>query len=359
VTTLSEAPRAGITLDEISALPSRGNRERLLTKEVMEFYGVKTRYDLEGKIDRYFFPLVAPGSSVPTGYKSKNPADKSKTFTVGDAAGVFGLEHFRTGGRRIIITEGEEDACAIQVANFARWKRAYPVISMGGATQTKYLLEERDTLIKFDEIILWFDNDEEGQRAVAEAAKILGYERVKVVVSDEKDANDVLRTEKGADRILGYIMDANPFNPSGLLSGEALWNELARYDEVESIPYPESMVGLNEKLKGMRLGEITLLTSGSGTGKSSIIREMILHLRETQPNTRIGVVALEESPGETAKKLAGLAINRNPSYEEVPLADLRVGFDRVFGSDSIIVLDHAGSATDSRVIDLIEFMCAS
>jgi twinkle protein len=351
-----------ITMEEIALLGSRGNAQRRLTKEAMEFYGVKARYGADGEINRFFFPIVEASATEITGYKTKNPKDKASQFSVGSVSGIFGLEHFRSGGKKLVITEGEEDTIAVQVANLTRWGRTFPVVSMGSSSQTDFLLNDRETLLKFDEILLWLDNDEEGQKAVAKAAKILGFERVKLVSSEQKDANATLMLgdglKDGVNKVLDALFAPKPYNPSGLLSGEDLWAELVKYDEVKSQPYPAMMEGLNEKLQGMRLGEITLLTSGSGTGKSSIVREMAWNLK-TATEEKIGIVALEESPGETTRKLSGLALNRNPAEESIPLEELRTGFDQVFADGRIVVLDHAGAATDSRVIDLVEFMCAS
>ena len=55
------------------------------------------------------------------------------------------------------------------------------------------------------------------------------------------------------------------------------------------------------KLFGMRLGEITLFTSGTGSGKSTVVKETILNLLE-QSDTKVGLISLEESIGDTATK---------------------------------------------------------
>jgi twinkle protein len=115
------------------------------------------------------------------------------------------------------------------------------------------------------------------------------------------------------------------------------------------------MKGVNTKIKGMRLGEISLFISGTGSGKSSLIREIIIHLIETT-TSKVGIISLEESPGETGMKLAGMAINRNPANEEIPDPDLKVGFDKIFGEDRIIVLDHQGSINDASIVDQLEYM---
>jgi twinkle protein len=118
------------------------------------------------------------------------------------------------------------------------------------------------------------------------------------------------------------------------------------------------MDGLNDKLKGMRFGEITLWTSGTGSGKSTLLREIAVHLLDTTED-KIGIVSLEESPAETARKMAGMAINRNPAKEEIPIDDLKVGFDNIFGDNRVMVLDHQGSISDGSIMDFLEYMCLS
>jgi twinkle protein len=80
-------------------------------------------------------------------------------------------------------------------------------------------------------------------------------------------------------------------------------------------------------------------------------------LQSTQ--SLIGIVALEEAPGETARKLSALPLNKNPAHKEIPQEELDVGFEQVFGSDRLLVLDHQGSMTDDSLPDLLEYMCLS
>lgn len=107
----------------------------------------------------------------------------------------------------------------------------------------------------------------------------------------------------------------------------------------------------------MRRGEITLWTSGTGSGKSTILREIVAHLHRNTPD-KIGIVALEESPAETARKLSGMMLNKNPAKEEIPLEELRIGFDEILADGRIQILDHNGSVSND-IIGLIEFLCAS
>jgi twinkle protein len=116
------------------------------------------------------------------------------------------------------------------------------------------------------------------------------------------------------------------------------------------------MAGVNSKVKGMRGGEIALFISGTGAGKSTLIREIVLHIIETTGD-KVGIISLEESPGETGIKLAAMMIHRNPANEEIIEEDLKVGFDKVFGDDRVIVLDHQGSIKDESIITQLEYMC--
>jgi len=104
------------------------------------------------------------------------------------------------------------------------------------------------------------------------------------------------------------------------------------------------------------MGEIALLISGTGSGKSTIIREIELHVLATTED-KIGIISLEESPGETGIKLSGMKLNRNPADEEIPDEDLKIGFDAVFGDDRVVVLDHQGSIKDDSIVDQLEYMC--
>jgi twinkle protein len=159
-----------------------------------------------------------------------------------------------------------------------------------------------------------------------------------------------------SSRLLQCIFDAAPYVPSGIINKEDLWKALENYNSAQSVPYPDCLNGVNTKLKGMRAGEIALFISGTGSGKSTVLREIMLHLLTTTKD-KIGVVSLEESPAETARKLAGMVLTRNPAKEEIPLEDLKVGFDTVFGDDRVVLLDHQGSINDNSIVDQLEYMC--
>lgn len=345
-----------VTLEEVSGFQSRGFKDRDITKNVCEFFGVKVSYDPEGNVDSHYYPYVTNGN---LSYKHRVVATKS-FFWVGSAGDLFGMDKFQGGGKRLIITEGEVDALSVAQANYDKYQKIYPVISMTSAAGTAKLLEHREWIRSFQEVCLWFDNDTPGQEALEKALRIVGVDKVKIIRcgKDCKDANDVL-VKYGWERVMQHIWDAEPWTPAGIIRKEALWEALQNYNNISSIPYPPCMEGINTKVKGMRRGEIALFISGTGSGKSTMLREIMLWLLEhpeVPKDAKIGVISLEESPAETARKLSGMALQRNPAAEEISIDELKVGFDQVFGDDRLILLDHQGSIADGSIVDQLEYM---
>ena len=339
-----------LTVKEILTYPVRGFKERQIKKEVAEFYGVRVSYDSDGEIDIHYYPYENDAA-----FKIRK---LPKEFEwVNKSQALFGKERFTGGGKRLIICEGEIDTMSVAQAYMHKYNRVYPVVGLSSSVMAeKSLLAAREWVRSFEEVVLMFDEDEAGDKARAAAIRVIGADKVKITKLPVNDANQLL-LEKGFQEVLRTIYDAEEYTPAGIIGKEDLWDALVNYNQIESLPYPACMEGVNEKVKGMRPGEISLFISGTGSGKSTLLREIMLHLIETTPDAKIGIISLEESPAETARKLAGMAIDRNPAKEEIPLEELKVGFDKVFGDDRVIVLDHQGAIRDNRIVDQLEYMC--
>lgn len=334
-------------LNEIKSLPCRGFVERKISKTVCEFFGVKVSYNSDGQIDTHYYPY--DGGSA---YKVR---ELPKTFKwVSKSTSLFGKDKFNGGGRKLIIVEGEVDTLTVAEVSQNRYGKIYPVVGLSSAVMTKSLLENREWIRSFGEVILALDEDTAGREALEAAIKIVGVDKAKIAKLPAKDPNEVY-LKFGADTLQQAIFDAAAYVPSGIIRKEALWEALVSYNNTPSHPYPECLEGVNKKTKGKRLGEISLFVSGTGSGKSSLMREILYDVLKTT-DSKIGVIALEESPAETARKFAGLALNKNPAYEELSLDDLRPGFDEVFGDDRVIVLDHQGAETNDGIVSKIEYM---
>lgn len=339
-------------LAEIMDLNSFAITSRGISKAVVDHFGIKMEVNPDGSGGSHFYPYTRDGKIV--AYKERKlpkdfciHGDFSKTELFGQATS--------SGGKSLVITEGELDACAVAQAFYDKYNRIFPVVSIPSATGTKVLLEQLEFIRRFESVVLFFDSDEAGQAAVDRAAKIIGAGRAKVARLMAKDPCEELVTN-GSAKILQAYWDAQTWSPAGIVVGEPIWDQFKARQEVQSIPYPECLDGLNEKLKGIRQGEITLFTSGTGSGKSTVIKEIALDLLD-KTQDRIGLISLEESVGDTAEKFIAMSLMKsNDDLRVLPDNQLRKGFEQVFKDERLVLLDHQGSCADTSLLDKIEYM---
>ena len=329
----------------------RGFKEREITKEIAEFYECKVAYDEAGEIDIHYYPYH-DGNRL-TGYKVRKLP--KKFWAHGDIDNLFGQKQFGGGGKRLVITEGEMDAMAVQQASFDKYRRNYPAVSLpkGAASSEEDIIANMKWIQSFEEVILFYDQDEKGQNNAKIHSRLIGVDRCKIVTkAPENDASKIL-LEYGGMEVLRCIWDAEEWTPENIMNKEDLWKEVETYAAKESIPYPPCITQLNSKLKGRRLGEITTWISGTGAGKSTIVKELVLHTREVTEEP-IGLIILEESPGETARKLCAVAMNRNLAEEDITAEEMRPTFDYLFKDDQIRILNHHES--EGTMLQTMEHM---
>ena len=335
-------------LGEISGYSDYPISSRGISQETVRHFNVKMSVTSEGKPESHFYPYTKDGKVV--AYKERK-LPKEGFYTHGNFKTIelFGQSQ-ATLGKTLVLTEGELDTLAVAEAYKSHYGKFFAVASIPSATGLKVLLENREWVNSFASVVLLFDQDEAGQKAIEQAAKIIGAGKVKIGKLIEKDPCDVL-IKHGFKALLESIWNAQTYSPAGILVGEQIWEKYLEKQNTESIPYPDCISGLNDKIRGMRQGEITLLTSGTGSGKSTITKEIILHLLATT-DSKIGVISLEESIGDTTEQLVNMHLKGEAKDPE----DFRKGFDKVFKDERIVLLDHQGSVSDASLTDKIEYM---
>ena len=339
------------SVEEIFNYPTKGLIDRRITKHITEFFDVRVSVNSNGEIDTHYYPYVDDDN---LSYKIRKLPKKFSS--AGDFRGLFGKVKFNSGGKRLVITEGEIDAMSVAQAYYDYNKIIYPVVSMGSAANIKNLLANRDWIRSFEEVVLCFDEDDAGRELLAKAIDIVGLDKARITKLPFKDANDVYNDgEEGRTTLLKCIWNAESHRPAGIMTKSDLKASMRALQKEPSVPYPDCLAGVQTKLKGMRLRQIALYISGTGSGKSTLIREVILHLLKITDD-KIGIISLEETPGETARSMSSMALSRNLANEEISEEDLDTGFDMVFDSDRVIVLDHQGSINDKSIVDQMEYM---
>lgn len=336
------------SIDTIKTFDTRGVQERGITKAVAQHFDMRVSYNNDGTIEAHYYPYTKGNDIV--AYKIRTLPKEFRTAGDFSKVDLFGQSKFTHGGRILTITEGELDAMAVAQSNLSRGNTIYPVVSLPSSSNLKPLIANRQWIRSFDNVVLMFDQDEAGDKALEAAAKIIGWDKVKVAKLPCNDPCETLITH-GPDAITNAIFRAQPYTPASIVRGESIWEAFQKRKSVKSIPYPQCLSGLNEKLDGMRMGEITLFTSGTGSGKSTMIKEILVHLlEETEDN--LGLISLEESIGDSAEKFIQMFTPENPTPEQEKAA-----FDKIFGSERLVLLDHNGSVADNSLLDQIENLC--
>jgi len=342
-----------VSVAEIATYSSYPLASRGISKGVIDHFNVKMSVDEDGRPEAHYYPYTKDSAVV--AYKVRT---LPKTFfAVGNSKDLqlFGQAQ-AIAGKILVITEGELDALAVAQANFDKYKKFYPVVSVPhGAGAMAALLANRDFIRQFESVVLMFDMDEPGQRAAHEACNIIGAGKVKLAKTKEKDPCAELLAH-GPSSLVEAIWNAQAWSPAGIVMGEEVWEMYQKRKNITSIPYPECLSGLTDKLDGIRQGEITLFTSGTGSGKSTVIKEIILNLLATT-DEKVGVIALEESVGESAEKLIGMYLSKplRKGHTVTPEEE-RKGWEHLFANENLIMLDHQGSVADESLVDKIEHM---
>lgn len=282
------------------ALETRG-----LTKETCERWRYEVNEDQGCHIANY---RNAQGELV--AQKIRRAGKQFSVIGDGKAMPLFGMNLWGASGRKIVITEGEIDALSMSQA----FKNKWPVVSLPSGAQSaeKVLKQHYEYLDGFDEIVVMFDMDEPGREAAQVAAAVLPIGKVLLATLPEKDPNEVL-LKHGEAVLVDCFWKAQPWRPDGIIPGSDITlDELLEDDAIGfDLPYPK----LNERLLGLRKGELTLITAGSGIGKSHLAREIAYHLHQAHGCT-IGNVFLEEGVKRTSQGYIALRHN-------VPLGKLR------------------------------------
>ena len=327
----------------ISAIPKRGLRDDTCRK-----FGYSIGADCQ----------LAPYHDAQGRVVAQKVRKKDKKFSwVGDrkdALPFFGQHLWRSGGKSVTITEGEIDCLSMAQAFNLSW----PVVSLSdGAQSAKRAIKQGyEWLDTFDRIVLCFDMDEPGRKAAEEVAELLPVGKVFIMYLPRKDANDVL-VQDGAAALTKAFWDAKEWRPDGIVSGADFTVEKLKAAVVQgySMPWPIA----SEKLGGVREGELTLITAGSGIGKSTMARELAYHLHQKETLT-IGNIFLEENVTKTAQAYVALHNNvRLKSLRADPNILTEEAWDKTLKDvlhNRMYFYDHFGSMDSDRLLSKMRYM---
>jgi len=217
-------------------------------------------------------------------------------------AELWGQHLWRTGGKKLVITEGEIDC--LTMAQLQDCK--YPVVSLtsGAAGAVKDIKRNIEFVSSYDEVILMFDMDEPGQAAAKKVADLLPPNKVKIAKLPMKDANECLLNGQ-SKAVITAMWEARVTSPDEILHVSDI-DVFAPKVEKKVWPFPWR--GITQYTLGQRSGEMNLWASGTGSGKSTFVRELTYH--HLLQGRKVGMIMLEESPAETLEDLISLHLNK-------------------------------------------------
>lgn len=332
---------------EIRALKARG-----ITSDTCRKYGYYVTSD-RGKTIQVANYQLEQGHVL-----FQKTRDKDKQFTIrGHQTKVFFGQHLFSGGRKLVITEGEIDCLTVSQVQGNK----YPVVSVPfGCKSAKDTIKANlKWLENFEEVILMFDMDDAGREAVRDCAGILSPHKLKIATLPLKDPNECLLAGK-PDAIVSAVWNAAEYRPDGILNAKDLKEEFfAQETELVSYDYPWCPA-LTKMTQGIRKGEMILLTAGTGIGKSTAAREIAFKLK-MQDNLKIGLVMLEENKNKTLRDLMSIGLQKplHLCWNSINKADLEPVYDAIFGDGKICLYDHFGSIESDNLLEKIRYLITS
>lgn len=349
----AESPIKNVYTTNLSSGQVTALHDRKISTDTCKSYGVTTLNN-NGTIFKHIYPYHdESGNKI----ANKIRTVQNKAFlSEGNMSGavLFGRKHFSAKGKYITITEGELDAMAAYQMFGSKW----PCVSVKSSSSALADCKKSfDYLNSFENIIICFDNDTQGQKASEKVAGLFEPHKCKIVkLTQFKDASDYLRTGH-QETFVRTWWSAEPYTPAGILNLDSLGDSLYDEDFCETVPYP--WTGLNKKIYGMRTGELLTFTSGSGMGKSSIIRELMHHIMKSSVDN-IGVLALEESIRNTALNIMSVEANQRLYIKEIrdtfSIDQLQKWQTDTVGTGRFFAFDHFGSISNDEILNRIRFM---
>lgn len=331
-----------------SPLKARG-----ITETTCRKYGYGTT-NKNGK--KYHVATYYDSYGNPVGQKLR---DKEKHFScLGNVGKTFFGQQLFNSGERIYITEGEIDC--LTLSQLLGNTKAVVSVPTGAGGAKKVFENNLEWLNSFEEVFVIFDNDKAGREATKAVEGILPTAKLKVVtLTLHKDPNEYYLANHG-NELLEAIENAKAVTPENIINGNELWEDLKEEpEEVEGYSLPWD-ISANEMIRGLRKGEITMVTAGTGIGKSTAIREIMYDL-VIRHNKKVGIMMLEENILRTAKGIIGLNLNKpiHISRKGISDEDYKNAFQATLGSGQFILYNHFGSLDNNSILKAIRYMAVS
>ena len=167
----------------------------------------------------------------------------------------------------LVICEGEFDCLSLIEAGY---RNAVSVPT--GCKSTEWITSNWTWLEQFEEIILWYDNDEAGREGVKEVFNRLPSKIVKVVYSNIcNDINELLY-KHGKEVVLKELERAS----IPLIEGVKTTKQIKIFNIYEAETIQTGINKIDDRIIGLPLGSLNVITGRTGEGKSTILNQFFI-----------------------------------------------------------------------------------
>jgi twinkle protein len=289
--------------------------DRGINEETASVFGVKVAVSEEDGVTptAHYYPYFKEG--VLKGYKVRVIENK-RMWAVGDCKDVdlFGWEQAKShGAKRLYITEGECDAMALfqifkthnKNTQYEKFNPAIVSIPHGASSAAKDLAKLLPEIRKFfKEIVLVFDQDDAGKRAVEEVLRTIPDALTAALPC--KDVNECLQSGKSKACYNAVVFNSSKPKNTRLVSARTL-HESAKKTPEWGYSWPWKH--LSRVTRGIRLGETIYIGAGQKQGKSEVVNTLAAHFIK-EHGWKVFLVKPEEANVKTYKMVAGKMVGK-------------------------------------------------
>jgi len=337
---------------EPRGIPRVALTDRKISASTCSKYGVTVGKGQDGKIDTHFYPYYDSDNQL-IGYKERKT--KLKAFRIigtNKGSGLFGQNIFSgKNNKYLTITEGEIDAMSVH--EMLQGKGSVVSLKNGIASAERDIKDNLEYIESFETVVLCFDQDEAGQKGIEKVRDIISPNKLKICNLPAKDANELLMLGKVKEFVESW-WNAQPYTPAGIIKGSDTWEHLNKNKDVVSIDYPWN--GLNSLTYGFRGQELVTITSGSGMGKTSVIKELESYILD-KTDDNLAIIHLEESIERSVLGLMGIEANlpiHIPQYgNQLHQGEKKELWKKAVADKNVYFYDHFGSMSENSLLNII------
>lgn len=270
---------------------------------------------------------------------------------VGKLDSLYGKWLWPSGGKRLVVTEGELDCLSVSQVLGNRW----PVVSVpnGAPGALRACKSAIEYLSSFEEVVFMFDMDGPGQSAAKECAALLQPGKAKIAKTTAKDANKMLQ-DGLVKELVSAVWNAETYRPDGII---AMADLIERAKQPITLGAPWAWESLTQVTYGRRQGEVVFVGAGTGVGKTDLLSEQIVYDASVL-GEKVGVIFLEQHVVETTQRLVGKEANKrfhvpDGSYTQDELCR---ALDSSKVVQNVFVYDNFGAAEWDILKSRIEYL---